>query len=82
VRVTDRTKLSEATGRALFNPVQFVSALFNGRVADGFLNRRSQVRSLPGAPCFDEVASVAVGDAISWHRDDGLALFVTALGWR
>jgi hypothetical protein len=39
VRVTDRTKLSEATGRALFNPVQFVSALFNGRVADGFLNR-------------------------------------------
>lgn len=39
MRVTDRTKLSEATGRALFNPVQFVSALFNGRVADGFLNR-------------------------------------------
>ncbi len=38
MRVTDRTKLSEATGRALFNPVQFVSALFNGRVADGFLN--------------------------------------------
>ena len=43
MRVTDRTKLSEATGRALFNPVQFVSALFNGRVADGFLNRRSQL---------------------------------------
>ena len=39
VPVTDRTKLGEATGRALFNPVQFVSALFNGRVADGFLNR-------------------------------------------
>jgi len=49
VRVTDRTKLSEATGRALFNPVQFVSALFNGRVADGFLNLRSHVRFMPGA---------------------------------
>jgi hypothetical protein len=50
VRITDRTRLSEASGRELFDPEQFVSGLSEGWAADGSLNRRPQVRSLPGVP--------------------------------